>query len=275
MCPMNLFKADMHCHSNFSDGVSTPFELIALCHELGLQGLSITDHDSIAAYRDANLFLWAEKHCVRLCPGVEISSISRGKNIHVLAYAFPLPNPILQELCAQYEKNRRNRNVAILSRLEKIGFYMNIEELTAAFPLAVIGRPHIAKLLVKKGYIDTVQKAFRQFLGETGSCYVPLQSPSTGEVIEVIHAAGAKAFLAHPHLIKHKSILRYLLTLPFDGIECYYARFPNEQVQYWKRIATQRNMLISGGSDYHGLNVEYNLLGSSWVNEEDFSRIIS
>lgn len=265
----------MHCHSNFSDGVSTPFELITLCHELGLQGLSITDHDSIMSYQDPSLFLWAEKHQVRLCPGIEISSTSRGRSIHILAYAFPLPNPILQELCSKHEKNRINRNIAILRRLEKIGFYMNMEELIAAFPFAVIGRPHIAKLLLKKGYVDSIQKAFRQFLGETGSCYVPLQSPSSQEVINTIHAAGGKAFLAHPHLIKHKSILRYLLTLPFDGIECYYARFPGVQVQYWKRVAAQHNMLISGGSDYHGLNVEYNLLGSSWVNEEDFSRIIS
>lgn len=265
----------MHCHSNFSDGVSTPFELITLSHELGLQGLSITDHDSIMSYEDAKIFSWAKKHEVYLCPGVELSSTTRGKSIHVLAYAFPLPNPILQELCAEYEKKRKNRNIAILHRLERIGFHISIEELVAAFPLAVIGRPHIAKLLVKKGYVDTVQKAFRQFLGESGSCYVPLQSPLTEEVIDVIHKAKGKAFLAHPHLIKHKSILCYLLTLPFDGIECYYARFSKEHVQYWKRVASERNMLISGGSDYHGLNVEYNLLGSSWVNKEDFSRIIS
>ena len=144
-----------------------------------------------------------------------------------------------------------------------------------SFPKAVIGRPHIAKLLVKKGYVDTVQKAFRQFLGDGRNCFIPLQSPSTEEVIHYIHQAGGKAFLAHPHLIKHKSILRYLLTLPFDGIECYYAKFPSECVQYWRQVAVQHNMLISGGSDYHGLQVEYNLLGSSWVNEEEFIRIVS
>lgn len=272
---MNLFKADMHCHSNFSDGISTPFELITLSHQLSLQGLSITDHDSIMSYQDPNLFSWANRHQVHLCPGVELSSTTKGKSIHVLAYAFPLPNPILQELCIQYQKNRNHRNIAILHRLEKIGLYIAKEELTAIFPFSVIGRPHIGKVLVKKGYIDTVQKAFKQFLGEKGSCYVPLESPSTQEVIDIIHKAEGKAFLAHPHLIKHKSILRNLLTLPFDGIECYYARFPNEHIQYWKRVAKERNMLISGGSDYHGLTVEHNLLGSSWVNEEDFSRIIS
>lgn len=270
-----MFRADMHCHSNFSDGATTPFELITLCHQLGLSGLSITDHDSIMSYQDTEIFAWAEQHQVRLCPGIEISSVSRGKSIHVLAYAFPLPNPILQELCIQYEKNRKERNIAILHRLEKIGIYISLEELMSSFPKAVIGRPHIAKLLIKKGHVDTVQNAFRQLLGDRGHCFIPLQSPSTEEVIDHIHQAGGKAFLAHPHLIKHRTILRYLLTLPFDGIECYYARFPNECVQYWRQVAVQHNMLISGGSDYHGLNVEYNLLGSSWVNEEDFIRIIS
>lgn len=275
MCLMNLFKADMHCHSTFSDGASTPFELITLSHQLGLLGLSITDHDSIMSYEDPKLFSWARKHQVHLCPGVELSSTAKGKSIHVLAYAFPVPNPVLQESCMQCQKNRNHRNKAILHRLEKIGFCITQEDLTAIFPSSVIGRPHIAKLLVKKGYVDTVQKAFNQFLGEKGSCYVPLECPSTKEIIHLIHKAGGKAFLAHPHLLKHKSILRYLLTLPFDGIECYYARFSNEHNQYWKRVVTERNLLISGGSDYHGLPVAHNLLGSSWVNEEDFSRIIS
>lgn len=270
-----MFRADMHCHSNFSDGATTPFELITLSHQLGLAGLSITDHDSIRSYHDREIFAWAKQHQVRLCPGIEISSMSRGKNIHVLAYAFPLPNPILEELCNQYEKNRSQRNMAILHRLEKIGIYISIEELMSSFPKAVIGRPHIAKLLIKKGYIDTVQKAFQQLLGDRGSCFVPLRGLSTEEIIHYIHQAEGKAFLAHPHLIKHKTIMRHLLTLPFDGIECYYARFSSEFVQYWRQVATQHNMLISGGSDYHGLNIEYNFLGSSWVNEEDFMRIIS
>jgi predicted metal-dependent phosphoesterase TrpH len=275
---MTHFRADMHCHSSCSDGSLTPTELVSLASERGLNALSITDHDTIAAYQTA---LPAAKECgLELVSGVEFSTLFGEASIHILGYAFSLEDPIINTFCEKHRQRRDSRNRAILELLAKKGMPIAEEEL---FQLVshdknsslnhMICRPHIAKLMVNKGYVSDIREAFNKYIGEGCSCYAKGDFFSPEETIDVIQKSKGFAFIAHPHLIEDPSVLVRLLRLNFDGIECYYSRFPPSAHTRWVKIAEQRGWLISGGSDFHGEIKPQVSLGCSWVNEEHYNII--
>ena len=271
---MNDFRADLHCHTTSSDGTTSPEEIVKMAVELGLSGLSITDHDTVDAYSSAVPL--AQKLGLELISGAEFSSMQDDVSVHILAYAFPLGSPLIQNFCAKHTQRRAARNKEILKRLTEHGMPLNEEEVLAAMPESplnshsTIGRPHIALAMRKKGYIQTIQEGFNKYLGEGKSCYFPGESFSTQETIDIIHQAKGLAVIAHPHLIDHPKTLKQLLEMNFDGIECYYARFHKEAHDRWLKIAQHRQWLVTGGSDYHG-TIKPNIpLGASWINEERF-----
>ncbi|MEZ5314891.1 MAG: PHP domain-containing protein [Chlamydiales bacterium] len=264
-----IFKADLHCHSIFSDGTDDPEKLIYQAVQSGLLGLSITDHDTIAAYPAA--IDYARKHRLLLLPGVEFSAAYQGVSVHVLGYAFALHSQKLHQLCDQHRHRRVNRNRNILKKLKKLG--MSIEEEEIKTQSKVIGRPHIAQIMVQKGFVSSIKEAFDHYLGEKKEAYDPGEPISIMETIETIHAAYGLAVIAHPHLIKQQSIIKYLLELPFDGIEAYYARFKPAQEKPWIEIGNEKKWINTGGSDYHGKIKPFHFLGSSWVDKNTFDQL--
>jgi len=142
-------------------------------------------------------------------------------------------------------------------------------------PTNVVGRPHIAFFLEKKGVVSSFQEAFEKYLREGASCYVLGDKFTSEEVIGYIHAAGGKAVLAHPHFLKKMKLKSALLSLPFDGIECYYAYFPLHVEKTWLALAEKKKWITTGGSDYHGSVKPQNLLGGSWVGWESFQKLLS
>lgn len=266
---MNNFRADLHCHSTFSDGTDSPETLIDLAMEVGLLGLSITDHDTIAAYPTA--LAYAKKHNFLLLPGVEFSASHQGFPVHILGYAFSLQSEFLYEFCERHHQRRVNRNRKILEKLRGLGIV--IEESELGDEGHTIGRPHIANLMIQKGVVSTIKEAFDRYLGEGKRAYDPGEPISISETIETIHTARGKAMIAHPHLIQRRSIVRHILQMPFDGIEGYYARLAPELEKKWVQIGIEKNWMITGGSDYHGQNKPFNRLGSSWVGEETFRQL--
>lgn len=267
------FKADMHCHSTFSDGTLTPFEILDLAKTLHLKGLSITDHDTIDAY-SLEFLDKAKNMQIEIIPGVEFSCQQSHYPIHVLGYNFSLECLILKDLCLRHAERRKQRNRVILEKLKSRGLNILEEELESSKHIHhVIGRPHIAAVMVKKGYVSSIEEAFKKYIGEGRPCYDMGDIITVEETIEIIHKAKGKVFIAHPHLITKKEILKELLSLPFDGIECYYANFPMHKNIKWLDIAERHHLLISGGSDFHG-SVKPNIaLGSSYVNLETFDKI--
>lgn len=260
------FRADLHCHSTFSDGLKSPHELIDLALAIGLRGLSITDHDTTRAYPDA--LEYAKKKGLLLLNGIEFSAHYQAEPVHVLGYGFCTKSEEIAGLCARHQKRREERNQAILDKLRRLGISILPEELEGV--QGTIGRPHIAHLLVVKGIVGSVKEAFARYLAEDKLAYVAGRSVSVEETIEVIHQAQGIAVLAHPHLIKRSTTIRGVLKMPFDGLECYYAHFSIEQVKKWIDLARQKGWFVSGGSDYHGDLKPYNALGSSWVDKERF-----
>jgi len=274
----NLFRADLHCHTLYSDGSDSPQELIAHAKKIGLSGLAITDHDTIEGVREA---LPASKELsLPLLSGVEFSASLREEPVHILAYGFPLNNLGIQHFCEKHRFRREDRNRKILKNLNRLGIRIEEKELenvqisvgTEPYPKRdrTIGRPHIAMLLIQKGVVNSIKEAFQKYLGEGKAAYDPGESVSVEETLDCIHKAKGFAILAHPHLINKRKLVADLLAMPFDGLEGYYANLYREQEEKWLKIAEGKNWIITGGSDYHGKTKPLNYLGSSWVKEETF-----
>ncbi len=272
---MTFFRADLHCHTTCSDGSLKPTEIVQLAVDKGLNALSITDHDCIDAYQTA---LPAANACgLKLISGVEFSSLFGDDNVHILGYSFSLNDPTIQNFCLRHRQRRELRNREILALLAKNGMPITEEELLAtagtpdkASQRSVIGRPHIAKLMVEKSYVTNIREAFNKYIGEGKNCYSKGNFFTPQETIDVIHEAKGFAIIAHPHLIDNSKTVSKLLHMNFDGIECYYSRFALKEQEPWIKIANHKGWLMTGGSDFHGDIKPMVSLGCSWVDEERF-----
>ncbi|OGN53799.1 MAG: hypothetical protein A2Y28_00995 [Chlamydiae bacterium GWC2_50_10] len=263
-----MFRADLHLHSIFSDGSLAPKELVSRVQESGLLGFCITDHDAIAAYPE--VISLAEEAGLHTGTGVEFSAFFEGISVHLLGYGFSLTGQAVLALSLRHQKRRKERNCAIIEKLKEKKIFLREEDLVGT----VVGRPHLAEQMVKKGYVSSCQEAFRNYLAEGKCCYFRGEMIAAEETIEAIHRDGGKAVLAHPHLLpQRKKWLERLLQLPFDGLECYYGRFSRNEAEKWLQRARQKGLLITGGSDFHGERKPYAMIGSSWIDRESFDKI--
>ena len=275
---MNDFRADLHCHSTYSDGSETPETIVQIALKNGLQALSITDHDTVAAYEEA--IPLCKKAGITLITGVEFSTALKGVSIHILGYGFHPDAPSIQELCSRHTERRESRNLQMLELLSKHGMDITREDLDEAISSEAtgsgrtIGRPHIALAMIKKGYVSTPQEAFNKYLGEGRLCYVQGTTFTVDETIDAIHEAKGVAIIAHPHLVKNSAIVSELLKKPFDGMECYYGKFPSNDHKRWLKLARKKGWLITGGSDFHGKAKPNLELGCSWIGREEFNALL-
>lgn len=272
----NRFRADLHCHSVCSDGSDTPLELLLLAKKVELSGLSITDHDTIEAYTP-ELFYSAQEIGIQLLPGVELSTELGDQTIHILGYGFDLASAPFLSFLEEMQRRRNERNRLILQKLAAKNIIVTEDELATLVTDGIkktIGRPHIASIMQKKGYVRAIQDAFTYYLSEGTPYYVPGFKFTPSDAIQVIHEAKGKAVLAHPHFIQKGKLLNTLLSLPFDGIECYYGSLLKHQEKPWVKIATDRNWIATGGSDYHGQFRPRVNLGSSWIEEATFKQLV-
>jgi hypothetical protein len=191
---MTNFRADLHCHSTCSDGTLSPAQLIAHASELNLSGLSITDHDTTAAYPEA--FAVAQACGIRMIPGVEFSSDHKNESVHILGYSYQLNHPQIQKLVQRHIERRKNRNLAILQLLAQHDMPIKAEEIDHSDH--TIGRPHIAQAMVDHGYVETIQEAFLKYIGDSKCCHARGVPISAVETIDIIHQAGGLAIIAHP-----------------------------------------------------------------------------
>jgi 3',5'-nucleoside bisphosphate phosphatase len=265
---MSSFRADLHCHTTCSDGTLSPAEVVRLAAEVGLQGLSITDHDTVAAYVEASPV--AEELGIPLVTGIELSALLEGVSVHILGYSFDLENRQLLELCERCVGWRVERNRAILEKLRAAGYPIEEEELPSG---GVVGRPHIAQVLVAKELIPSINVAFKELIGDGCSCYVEGEHVGVEEAIEAIHAAGGLAVIAHPHVIRNQRIVDRLLQMPFDGLEGRYGTMPPWKERRWVRMGEERGWIVTGGSDFHGAVKPHIQLGCSWVRDQTFNRL--
>ncbi len=263
-------NVDLHMHTNCSDGVYSPEELTAMAVKANIQVMAISDHDTVAAYTEGHVFASG----VRVIPAIEMSSEYDGEDVHILGYYIQPQHAVLQEYCTQFKTRRRLRAMEIVDRCRQLGYEMDEAAIEAVFAKGgTVGRPHIARMLVQKGYFPTVKDVFDKLLYRGGPAYVPYQRKTIEECIEIIHQAGGLAVLAHPGLIARS--LSDVLQRPFDGLEVYHPQNKDRWPVYL-HLAQERHWYISGGSDFHGVKGRFpEQVGLYTVNSTDVEQLIS
>jgi len=255
---------DLHTHTTASDGTYTPEALVRHAQKEGLKILAITDHDSAAGVMEA--VEAGEEYGVKVIPGVEISVVFEPTEMHILGYGIDVNDPIFTDALTKLKENRERRNPKMLARLRELGFKITLEEVIAEAGGDIVGRPHMARVLLKKGYVSSIDEAFQKYLGKGCPAYVPKEKLTPKQAINIIKKAGGLAFLAHPVYLEKtetelKLVLEELISYGLDGIEAYYTYHNEEQTRLYLELASKYNLLISGGSDFHGENKPEILIG--------------
>ncbi len=252
---------DLHSHTNESDGTLTPEELLQAAKSVGLDALAITDHDTFAGYEKA--LPSAKAMNFDLVRGIELNSRLKlnGKATrwaHILGY-FPFGRPsanFLQWLSAQQE-DRRDRNRRLAASLTEQGVDITLDEVEA-IGKSLAGRPHFAKILVEKGYATNQDEAFQKYIGEEAPAFVERESPITEQVIRVIRDGGGVPVAAHPirlslsHDAVEREVFVGLKNAGLLGLEIYHSDHSPELQSYYRDLASELELLPSGGSDFHG-----------------------
>jgi hypothetical protein len=245
---------DLHTHSTFSDGATSPTNLIREAKEAGLCAISLTDHDTMAGVTEA--IVAGELADIEVIPGVELSASNEGRTVHILGYGLDQFNPDLRALLAELQQIREERNGKILEKLAKQGIKIDRDELLASSS-GLIGRPHIARILVKYKIVNSFELAFRKYLKKDGLAYAEAKLFTATEIIRRIKNAGGLAVLAHPttfdrSLLRITATVKYLRTQGLDGIEAIYPGHTQKIGKSLVTLAKNLNLLITGGSDFHG-----------------------
>jgi len=254
-------RIDLHIHSTASDGTLTPSEILVLAQNLNLGAIAITDHDTLDGSKDALSF--GIPPSVKFLTGVEISSeppppFSPTGSFHILGYAVDVDHPDLNHTLSILRDSRKRRNPQILKLLSRLGIEIELDEVRNLAGDSQLGRPHIAQLMVEKGYVQSIDAAFDEYLGNGKPAYVDRFRFECEETIKAILNAGGIPVLAHPLLlgIKENDILENLIAVLTEiglrGIEVYYPEHTKNFVAYYSRLASRYNLLITGGTDFHG-----------------------
>ena len=252
---------DLHIHSTASDGTLSPPEIISLAHSLNIGAIAITDHDTIDGSKEA--FTLDIPPSLKLLTGVEISassnpSLSYTGSFHMLGYSIRLDDPILNRTLDMLQEARRNRNPRIVNRLNNLGINFSLKDVADEFGEGQLGRPHIAQLMVKRGFVKSINEAFDKYLGTGRPAYIDKYRLDCGRAIEIILASGGIPVLAHPFFLHIENKDRFedfivnLKELGLKGIEVYYPECPPDLTAFYVEIANRYDLLMTGGTDFHG-----------------------
>lgn len=243
---------DLHTHSTFSDGRYTPTQLVEAAVTKGIGVLAITDHDSWNGIEEARKTASRYDGKIKIITGVELGTQMGIESVHILGYHVDMECLPLQEKMDEMRHAREQRLFKMLAKLHDLGYDITVD---ACDPKnRAVGRPHVAKALVAAGYFTTVQDVFNALLKRGAPAYIPQPKLSPEEAVSLIHQAGGIAVLAHPSEIEDKNLPEQLVTdYPFDGIEVYHPSADREAQQHWLNIAKSHKLMVSGGSDFHGI----------------------
>jgi len=246
-------KVDLHSHTRASDGALTPTELVRKAVEHGVRVLAITDHDSTEGIGEA-AHEGTRHPGFTLVPGLEINCDVEGAEIHVLGYLVEHEAPWFQDFLREQRANRTERVHRLAARLAELGMPIDPAEVLALAGEAAPGRPHVAQIMVKRGYVKSVREAFDKYLRSDGPANVPRHRLTPEEAIDVIRRARGVPVLAHPGLADRDAMIPALVDAGLQGIETYYAEHSTEQVRRYLDLCRRFHLVATGGSDYHGLH---------------------
>ncbi|TYP54323.1 PHP domain-containing protein [Thermosediminibacter litoriperuensis] len=259
-------KVDLHLHTTFSDGTLTPEQVVDKAYSLNLRAIAITDHDTVDGIVPA--MERAKKYpLLEVVPGIEINTYYIEEEVHVLGYYIDYRGNTLKSTLDALQKERIERIKKIIEKLRELGIEITFEEVEAKASGSSIGRPHVARTLIDKKIVSSVDEAFALYLDQGKPAYVPRQKLTPYSAVDLIKKCGGIAVIAHPGMLKNQDIVKSLINYGIQGIEVYHKEHDDERVKYYKNIAMKYGLLMTGGSDCHGAPL---LMGSQPVPYEYF-----
>ena len=250
---------DLHVHSTCSDGTLSPTELVDYAIQKGLSAFALTDHDCVEGLDTILSYAKSLPNAPEIIPGIELSTDENGQEVHMVGLFIDHHNPEFNQYLQEFIESRTTRNKKMCHLLQEHGMNITYEELEAEFPGAVLTRAHYAKLLLKHGYVKSIKEAFERFLGDHCPCYVSREKITPVMAIDLIRKAGGLAILAHP-ILYHMSdarldaLVQKLKEAGLTGIEAIYSTYSPAEERQIRKLAAKYNLLLSGGSDFHGEN---------------------
>jgi predicted metal-dependent phosphoesterase TrpH len=239
---------ELHCHTTCSDGTLTPSQLVQAAFRAGVSALAITDHDTLSGWEEA--IAAARPYPIEIVPGVELSTVHNGCSLHILGF-YPNADKLREPLSNRLE-GRHHRARQMAAKLEALGYPIELPELGAG---VAPSRPHLARALVAAGHVQSVEEAFTRFLGDNGPAYVHYDKFSITEGIALLRDCGAVPVWAHPYLFRGgevEDVLRELVAAGLMGVEVYHPNQTAKERKHLLSLCAEHNLLVTGGSDYHG-----------------------
>ena len=246
----DLYEADLHCHTTASDGLLSPTELVQSAAKLGLKAIAITDHDTILGWEEAGEAGLAYQ--ITILKGVELNTNWQDKEVHILGYELDGSAAPFTDKLKDLQKAREKRIVKILSRLKGLGMDLAIDEVQQFAQGESIGRPHIGRALVERGYVQSIREGFDRYIGLGAPAYVPSLKLTPEEGISLIREARGVAVLAHPGILRLDEGIPAWVKAGLQGIEVSHSEHQPEDEKRYQRIAQEYRLLTTGGSDFHG-----------------------
>lgn len=242
-------RIDLHLHTLHSDGTFTPEEVVQRARSAGLSAISITDHDTIGGIAAARRVAQG----LEILSGVELTAVSHDRELHVLGYGFREEDLGLNRHCAEAQERRKGRIQRMIQRVNEAGIPVTLEEVRRiAADVDSIGRPHLAEALVKRGAVRSLNEAFDRYIGDRAPCFVRSATLTVADAARLIREAGGVAVLAHPYRLVEDEWIPALVQEGIQGIEVFHSDHNAQAAQFYRRVAAERGLLVTGGSDCHG-----------------------
>jgi len=263
---------DLHMHTTASDGRHSPEELVSRAAAVGIRTMSVTDHDTMASVPAAAAA--AAARGIEIVPGIEMTAVHDGRDVHVLGYFLEAGSAELQAVLAAQRGERVERAREIARRLAGLGAPIDVDGLVARAPAGAarsLARPSIAQALVEAGHVASIAEAFDRYLSEGRPAYLPNRGLPPEEVVGVINRAGGLAALAHPGTLKRDEIIPRLAEAGMGALEAIHSDHDEAAREHYRALARRLGLAVSGGSDYHGEGVRRaESFGRTHLPAEDF-----
>ncbi|WP_297598495.1 PHP domain-containing protein [uncultured Cetobacterium sp.] len=268
---------DLHIHTTYSDGTFTVKEILERAKVLGIKGIAISDHDTMEGIEEGKEI--AKLLDLDFIPGIEFSCALDGLEIHILGYFLDEGCQELKDKLIDLKKARKERNIKMIKKLNDRGLKITLEEVEREATGTIVSRAHICNVMMNKGFVYSKGEAFKQYLGRNGVAYVEKGNSDPKEIVELIKKCGGVSALAHPSLVsvsreKVEKIIEVLKESGLDGLEVEYSSYTSKEKKYYKELAMKKNLLMVGGSDFHGGNRVGVDIGYACISQEEIKELL-
>lgn len=270
-------KVDLHIHTSYSDGAFSPEKIVDTAIDAGLEAIAITDHDNVLSHQIA--LDYAKDKSLKILPGVEINTIYKGYEVHILGYFMDLEDSDFQKLIKTQQQARVKQTKEIITLLAKrAGIKITLDSIVSQVaPGGSIGRPHIAKAITNAGGTSSSIEAYNKYINDNSNVYVQRKTVTPFEAVEVIYEAGGIPVFAHPYDVDiADQLIKEMMNFGLRGLEAYHRKHSPAIIEYFSTLAEKYGLIITGGSDFHAPNPMNGniIMGKNFIPEWIYDELI-